>query len=326
MTSYAATPRPAVHSGWYLLAFRSELPAEPTPLAIGDRALVALREDDRVRVFDAACPHRGAHLGHGGRREKDCLVCPFHGRRIALGDPARPWSVAEYPVLLWGDAVFARLTGDPAGDRGFEQAVKRYAADYPLVPAVTLPVAVDSTYVVENAFDADHFKAVHMVPGVRGWTAAPGPSGELVVEGEFLMQTSPWRDERHKEEVRWQAIRTNTVRWEYRPRFLARAYSPGVVVTEFGPEGEVHIIVTGAVPTPQGCTARVAIGVRDDQRGTLPALIAGSRKALAEDQVIWEHLVPGAPERLDGRDAPVVAFRGFCADFPAAPSAFGGTR
>ena len=315
------TAQNCVHAGWYLVAFRSELPAEPVPLAIGDRALVALREGDGVRVFDAACPHRGAHLGYGARREGDCLVCPFHGRRIALGDPSRTWSVAEYPVLLWGDAVFARLTSDPAGDRGFEQAVKEYGDVYPLVAAVTLPVAVDSAYVVENAFDGDHFKAVHKVPGVRGWTAQPGPGGELVVEGEFLMQTSPWQDERRKEEVRWQAIRTNTVRWDYRPRFLARAYSPGVVVTEFGPQGEVHVIVTGAVPTPQGCIARVAIGVREDQRGSLPALIAGSVKALTEDQVIWEHLVPGAPERLDGRDAPVVAFRAFCADFPAAPVA-----
>ncbi|WP_037605764.1 Rieske 2Fe-2S domain-containing protein [Streptacidiphilus rugosus] len=310
------------HSGWYLLAFRSELPVEPSPLAIGDRQLVALREGERVRVFDAACPHRGAHLGYGGRRESDCLVCPFHGRRIALGDSSRAWSVAEYPVLLWGDAVFARLSDDPAGDRGFERAVKEYADDYPLVPAVSLPVAVDAAYVVENAFDADHFKAVHKVPGVRGMTAGPGPSGELTVEGEFLMQTSPWQDERRKEEVRWQAIRTNTVRWDYRPRFLARAYSPGVVVTEFGPENDVQVIVTGAVPTAGGCTARVAVAVRENQHGALPVLIEGSRKALAEDKVVWEHLVPGAPERLDGRDAPVVAFRDFCADFPAAPEAF----
>ncbi|UCF48982.1 MAG: Rieske 2Fe-2S domain-containing protein [Myxococcales bacterium] len=32
-----------------------------------------------VRVFDAYCPHQGAHLGHGGRLDDDCLRCPFHG-------------------------------------------------------------------------------------------------------------------------------------------------------------------------------------------------------------------------------------------------------
>jgi nitrite reductase/ring-hydroxylating ferredoxin subunit len=34
-----------------------------------------------VRVFDAYCPHQGAHLGHdaGGKIVNDCLRCPFHG-------------------------------------------------------------------------------------------------------------------------------------------------------------------------------------------------------------------------------------------------------
>lgn len=32
-----------------------------------------------LRVFDAFCPHQGAHLGHGGSLDDDCLRCPFHG-------------------------------------------------------------------------------------------------------------------------------------------------------------------------------------------------------------------------------------------------------
>lgn len=31
-----------------------------------------------LRVFEAHCPHQGAHLGHGGVLEGDCLSCPFH--------------------------------------------------------------------------------------------------------------------------------------------------------------------------------------------------------------------------------------------------------
>ena len=317
-TAPAITPAPSsvtVHDGWYLAAFRSELDQEVTPLDIGDRRLVAVREDDRVRVFDATCPHRGAHLGHGGRREGDCLVCPFHGRRIGLGDSGRHLSVAEHQVLRWGEAVFVRLSRDPAGDRGFERALKEWEGPYPLVPAVVLPVSVAPEFVVENAFDTDHFKAVHKVSGTRGMAARDGDGGELVVEGEFLMLTSPWQDERVKEQVRWETIRTNTVRWGYRPRFLARAFSPGLVVTEFGPPDEVHVIVTASVPTATGCVARVAVGVRDGQRNALPSLIAGSGKALAEDKLVWDHLDPAAPARYDARDAPVLAFRAFCAGF-----------
>ncbi|MFI6446408.1 Rieske 2Fe-2S domain-containing protein [Kitasatospora sp. NPDC050543] len=317
----AAQPS-TVHHGWYLLAFRSELTEEITPLAIAERRLIAVREGEQVRVFDANCPHRGAHLGYGGRREGDCVVCPFHGKRIALGDSSKPWSVGEHRVLSWGEAIFVRLSGDPDGDRGFEQAVKAWESVYPLVKAVTLPVAVAGEYVVENAFDPDHFKAVHGVPGTRGMAARPGESGELVIEGEFLMQASPWQDARRLEEIRWEAIRTRTVRWSYRPRFLARAFSPALVVTEFGPPEEMHVIVTGSVPTADGgCTARVAIGVRADQRAALPALVGGSEKALGEDKVVWENLDPNAVVRYDPRDAPVLAFRAFCAAFTASASA-----
>jgi nitrite reductase/ring-hydroxylating ferredoxin subunit len=36
-------------------------------------------ENGEIRVFDAFCPHQGAHLGHGGKTADDCLRCPFHG-------------------------------------------------------------------------------------------------------------------------------------------------------------------------------------------------------------------------------------------------------
>ncbi|ARF79261.1 hypothetical protein B6264_10335 [Kitasatospora aureofaciens] len=305
-----------VHRGWYLLAFRSELADEITPLAIGPRRLIALREDERLRVLDASCPHRGAHLGYGGRREGDCVVCPFHGKRIGLGDSSKHWSVAEHQVLEWGDAVFVRLSDDPAGDRGFEQSLKGWKTDYPLVAAVSLPVDVPSEYVVENAFDPDHFKAVHGVPGNQGMATRIGEHGELVIEGQFLMQASPWQDARRLEEIRWEAVRTGRVRWDFKPRFHAQAFSPNVVVTEFGPESERQVIVTGSVPSAGGgCTARVAIGVREHQRAALPALLGGSEKALAEDKVVWEHLDHAMTPRYDARDAPVLAFRRFCADF-----------
>ncbi|MFH9353595.1 Rieske 2Fe-2S domain-containing protein [Kitasatospora sp. NPDC017646] len=305
-----------VHHGWYLLAFRSELVDEITPLAIGPRRLIAVREGERTRVLDGSCPHRGAHLGYGGRREGDCVVCPFHGKRIGLGDPSKHWSVAEHRVLEWGDAVFVRLSDDPDGDRGFEQSLKGWEMDYPLVAAVGLPVDVPSEYVVENAFDPDHFKAVHGVPGNQGMATRIGEHGELVIEGQFLMQASPWQDARRLEEIRWEAVRTGRVRWDFKPRFHAQAFSPNVVVTEFGPESERQVIVTGSVPSAEGgCTARVAIGVREHQRAALPALLSGSEKALAEDKVVWEHLDHAMTPRYDARDAPVLAFRRFCADF-----------
>jgi len=42
--------------------------------------LIAFKDSQGViRVYDAYCPHQGAHLGYGGTLEDDCIHCPFHG-------------------------------------------------------------------------------------------------------------------------------------------------------------------------------------------------------------------------------------------------------
>ena len=77
-------PFPAVPDGWFAVAASDDV-------GVGDvvtlhylcRELVAYRGDDgRVRVFDAHCPHLGAHLGHGGQVCGSDIVCPFHGWRF----------------------------------------------------------------------------------------------------------------------------------------------------------------------------------------------------------------------------------------------------
>lgn len=170
-----------VHTGWYLLAFEEELAEGLNPLMLGGRRLLAVREGSRVRVFDGLCPHRGAALGHGGTLDGDCVICPFHGKRVSLGDTARRWSVAEYAVERAGAAVFVRLSADD--DRGFQRAIKEVADGNIVVSAVIQPVAVPSEYVVENAFDAEHFHQVHLVPRVVGMRVSPGPDGEMAIEG-----------------------------------------------------------------------------------------------------------------------------------------------
>jgi len=299
----------SVHSGWHLAAFTSELASDVSPLDLGSRRLVAVRDGEDLRVYDADCPHRGAHLGHGGHLKDGCLVCPFHGRRIQLGEPERGggprrW-VREHQVIVWGETVFVRLADGPDDDRGFTRAAKELAGTHHLVPAVTRRVAVDPRLVVENAFDTDHFTALHKVYRVRGMHHRTGSEGELVMDGEFPMPASPW-----------QGTRGTAPQAAYVPRFLARAYSPGVVVTEFGPPGQIHVIVTAAVPDGEGgCTVRVAVGAGRGHEGDLPMLVRGSERALAEDIAVWEHLNPHATQRLDAADEAVAAYRTFCTEF-----------
>ena len=252
-----------LHSGWYFLALAQELSGEITPLTVGRRALIAVREDERrVRVFDARCPHRGAHLGYGGRRCGDRIVCPFHGKRIALGSAKARLSVREYPTVLAGDALFFRLGAGGTDDHGFARVIREVAQRQRLVGAVVRRVTVPTDVLVENAFDVAHF----------GKEITLGPFGELTVEGELLAN-----------------------------RFLARAFSPSVVVTEIGPADRASTVVTGGTPTYDGAVARVAVGTAGAGPDALDALVHGA--------------VPGARYALKpGRQ--VVAFRRFCAMFP----------
>ncbi len=77
----ARFPFSAFPNGWFRVAYSDELPpGEVKPLYYFGKDWVLFRTEDGLpRVFDAHCPHLGAHLGYGGRVEGDNIRCPFHG-------------------------------------------------------------------------------------------------------------------------------------------------------------------------------------------------------------------------------------------------------
>jgi len=307
-----------LHGGWYLLALAEELTGEVTPVDLGDRALMVIRDGDRLRVFDARCPHRGAHLGHGGKlaagRAEGCLICPFHGKRIGLGTGTARLSVAEHESFVAGDALFVRLGTDPAEDRGFEQAIKEICAEKVIVAALTRPIQVPPEYVIENAFDVSHFTAVHGVDRVTGFRLCEDAPGWIAVQGDFWTAVPPV------------AARPSAGQADrgLRSRFYARAVSPSLVLTELGPPGISHTLITSASPIGArsagdadggGCLVRIALGIRPAALPAAAMLIAAVRRGIDQDAVIWDHLDPAAPTRFDHADLPALAFRQFCAGF-----------
>ncbi|HSN86972.1 MAG TPA: Rieske 2Fe-2S domain-containing protein, partial [Thermoanaerobaculia bacterium] len=76
-----------VYRGWHQVAFEREIQGEIAPILLEGREMLLVKRPEGLRAFDAFCPHRGAHLGRGGRIEGDQIVCPFHGRRIGLCEP-----------------------------------------------------------------------------------------------------------------------------------------------------------------------------------------------------------------------------------------------
>jgi nitrite reductase/ring-hydroxylating ferredoxin subunit len=300
--SFPSEALPTVHAGWYLLCFASEIGYELTSLSIGDRRLMALRERNKIRVFDATCPHRGANLACGGRRAGAGVICPFHGKRIALGGTGR-LAVAEHEVLRAGDAVFVRLSADPAYDRGFREVITDLARDCGFIGIMRDHVPVPPELVLENAFDVEHFSGVHLIPRVTGMEVKPGLHGELVIEGEFATRRPDWL--KGGDEL-------------VSSRYHDRAFSPTIVLGELGPADRSSVVISAASPAPGGCIARIVVAVRPGQLDEFSDFAAGTRFAIEQDLRIWRNLDLTVKPRLDVSDTAVVAFRRFCAEFPAA--------
>ncbi len=301
--------------GWHLAAFADDLTADVSPVDIGDQRLVAVRtgdDGDRMRVFDATCPHRGAHLGHGARISRGCLLCPFHGRRVHLGTEERGvYRVAEHESLQVGDALFVRLNSGP--DHGFRAALTALSETHLIRAGFTRTIGVESSVVVENAFDPEHFAPVHGMSDIPAMDPQPGPDGELVVDSEL----------RTRGRAMWQQSGDGAATF----RFLARAYSPTLVVTQVGAEADAPFFLTGTAPatapgSAAGCIARVAVAFRRPPDGRNPSplyvagLIAGSMKAFREDIPIWENLARDHLTSYDERDHVVHTFRDFVSRFP----------
>jgi phenylpropionate dioxygenase-like ring-hydroxylating dioxygenase large terminal subunit len=83
--SKAALPMP---QGWFCAIPSHRLPLRGVqPLRLFGHELVVCRtEDGRAHVYDATCPHMGAHLGYGGRVAGNSLICPFHEWKYACDD------------------------------------------------------------------------------------------------------------------------------------------------------------------------------------------------------------------------------------------------
>ncbi len=289
--------------GWHLLALADEVKEQVTGLALGSRALVAVRDGPagQVRVFDGTCPHRGAHLGHGGRATgQNAIVCPFHGKRIGLGEGTGRLCVREHEVIDGEGAIFVRLADVPARDHGFARVVKDILTTHVLTGAVIGQVLVPPELIIENAFDWMHFPTVHLIRRMARPKVWLGPEGELNITTAFHTAAPEWE----------------SAEGDFASAFHARAFSPNLVVSELGSGASSNFVFTGALPAPAGCVARIAVALRrGTPAATIASLVDGSKIAFEEDLLIWDNLNLGAVPRLDASDAPVLAFRAFCASF-----------
>jgi len=165
-------PFPASPNGWFSIGTTEDLaPGEVTAVSYLGRDLVLFRGDDGgARVFDAHCPHLGAHLGVGGRVCGDGIVCPFHGwcfdgdgRLVEVPGLDRPpraaassWNVCERNGRIF---VWHHAGGEPPS---FEvTAYREDDADWTPWRSNTYRVRVHVQDLTENIIDRSHFSSVH---------------------------------------------------------------------------------------------------------------------------------------------------------------------
>ncbi|MGH7289119.1 MAG: Rieske 2Fe-2S domain-containing protein [Myxococcota bacterium] len=166
-------PFPATPDGWYGIGLAAELAAgEVRALHYFGRDLVLFRgEDGGARVFDAHCPHLGAHLGVGGRVIGAGIRCPFHGWRYdgagclvevpGLGRPPPAVRARAHPVQERNGFVHVwfHARGETPGYDVLE--FREREQDWTPWRTNAYRVRVHVQDMTENILDRAHFTNVH---------------------------------------------------------------------------------------------------------------------------------------------------------------------
>ena len=302
--------RTSLYHGWHQVAFERELRDRLTPVTVGNLPLVLVKDQDRFQTLDAICPHRGAHLGFGGRLDGDAIVCPFHGHRIGFGEGCDAhYKVRSYRTVAAGGLVFALF--NERHENGFGALLEELNRTHFFVQGFSMTAKAPAELVVENGFDPGHFESVHGLKARPNLRLLTSSNGELIVEGKF--QAAAFENNWHRDGE----YQTST-----QIGFLARVFSPNLCVSKLGEGENAHLVISGATPNGDGtCTIRVSVAVparadgRPPSEQAIRALLRDSKLAYEQDLVIWEHRAHDAPSRFDEEDGLVIEFHKFCKHF-----------
>jgi nitrite reductase/ring-hydroxylating ferredoxin subunit len=299
--------------GWFAVGRLDELDASTvTPVRAAGRDLVVWYDDDEWHIFDAYCPHLGAHFGYGGRVVEGCLVCPFHewsfgvdGRNVEIPYATkanRKARVRSYPTMVRNRLVLFWYHPDPE-----------------VGPQWEIPDAVDSNSVecmrftkqirtvwqelAENAVDMAHFKSVHGMSKI-------GEIGQIDIEGPLRRVHSS------------QSFKTS--RGEFEGTIESSSYGPGIGVVKFELMSVVTL-VSAATAIEDGLmeVRQTLYHAPDDEIGAKIGTAFGAEveRQFGQDIPIWEHKQYQPQPALAPSERPVTEFRRWAKQFYVEPSA-----
>jgi len=307
-------PFPATPNGWYALCQSAELaPGEVRALRYFGRELVAFRgEHGGARVFDAYCPHLGAHLGYGGRVEGDGIRCPFHGWRYdgegclvevprldRKPPPVRAKSYAVHECNGFVHVWLHEAGSEPSYD---VLCYRKDESEWTPWRVNAYRVRVHVQDMTENILDRSHFWSVHdMQPPESGRFEVSFDGPRMVVDQDIEVTAVSERGV---------AIRSRSTNC-----------GPGLVAVEVK-QGSLDLL-TYITQTPideELTDVRLHFSMRRlaDDAATRAISEANDRITNAQfrqDIGIWEHKTVLAKPRLSAVDGPVTRYREWFAQF-----------
>lgn len=314
--------------GWFQVAWSDEVASgDAIPLFYFDQHLVAWRDtDDDVHVWDAFCPHMGAHLGVRPRVEGCEIVCPLHSWRYDTAGSCidvpysertnRQARIRSYPTVERNGCLFVWYHPDgelPSWDlpeldefspgNGFSEVFrKRYQ------------LGCHWQEVSETQVDAAHIQA-HLIDyqialngGVRPDRPMPPQVDEYDTSGPIarirIAQDFP------------------TPQGVLEGRIDTDVCGPGFAATWF--TGLVDTLLLGcAVPVTRGsCELRFSFVVRStgDEVSTTKlgkAFIEEIHERTVEDVDMWQAKAYVPRPKLITGDGPIMQYRRWCEQFYA---------
>ncbi len=315
-----AAPMP-MPFGWYCVLYSDELPPKSSmPLKYFDTDLVLFRtESGRAVLFDAYCPHLGAHLGygiheevgHGARVEGETIVCPFHAWRFNVAGEVVEIPYAEkIPPKVRGKRCIRSWSVQEANG-----AIYTWYHPQRVEPMWEVPdhpeassdeqwgdqqryeglVRTHIQEMAENSADMAHFRFVHRTADIPRWDVN--------------------YDKHHSNGD--QKMRFQTPKGVAEGSVLTYANGPGHTTTRFSGLCETFLL---GLPTPVDASMvhmRFAFTQQrgDEENPLAQALIKNLVSQFDEDKPIWDHkLYRPAPLLCDG-DGPIMRFRKWYSQF-----------
>ena len=298
---------------WYHVAYSDEIAAgELKPVHYFGRELVLFRDKQGTAgVFDAYCPHLGAHLGYGGEVTDEGLRCPFHHWTFDTGDgrcvdipyckriPPRA-AMQPLPVCEKNGVIMAWY--HPLGDSP--------KWEIPDLPEYGHPDWTDWTRrdwkvksrnqeLAENTVDQAHFHYVHGTKNIADTEVVQSDGYFLNVVSKSKMGTS---------------------RGEADGVIDIRTYGFGFGCTRFKGIVETLVMTSGTPVDDEHVHMHLSFSVRkfDDEKATSgvgKAFLDEVERQFGQDIPIWENKIHlPKPLFCDG-DGPIAELRRWAGQF-----------